>query len=116
MNLLFLPEYWKNRVFQVYGIGCKVGAMEKVSAGIPKECDKLGTVMCNPILQARMLEQEETDLNVVVGLCVGHDSLFFKYSAAPVTTLLVKDRVLGHNPAAALYTAASYYGKLYEDE
>lgn len=105
----------EKRGFQVYGIGCKVGAMKKVSAGIPKECDKLGAVMCNPIMQAKLLEKEDTDLNVVVGLCVGHDTLFFRYSAAPVTTLIVKDRVLGHNSAAALYTSSSYYDKLFEE-
>lgn len=44
----------------------------------------------------------------VMGLCVGHDSLFYKYSDALVT-LIAKDRVMGHNPAAALYTSNSYY-------
>ena len=37
---------------------------------------------------------------MLVGLCVGHDSLFIKYSEAPVTTLVTKDRVLAHNPVA----------------
>ena len=69
--------------------------------------------MCNPILQARLLEEEGTDFNIVVGLCVGHDSLFYKYSKAPTTTLIVKDRVTGNNPAAVLYTSQSYYKKLY---
>ena len=68
--------------------------------------------MCNPILQAKMLNQAKTDLNVVVGLCVGHDSLFYKYSEAITTTMITKDRVLGHNPAAALYTAETYYKRL----
>ena len=72
--------------------------------------------MCNPIHQSRRLNKEETDLNILVGLCVGHDSLFYKYSKAPVTTLVVKDRVLGHNPVAALYTADSYYGKIMGDQ
>lgn len=67
--------------------------------------------MCNPILQARLLNEAKTDLNVVIGLCVGHDSLFYRYSEAYVTTLVTKDRVTGHNPAAALYTARSYYKK-----
>jgi len=52
------------------------------------------------------------ELNVLVGLCVGRDSLFFRYSEAPVTVLMVKDRVTGHNPAAALYTSESYYRRL----
>ena len=68
--------------------------------------------MCNPILQARVLNREKTDLNIAIGLCVGHDALFSKYSDAPVTTLIAKDRVLGHNPVAALYSG--YYKKLYE--
>lgn len=54
----------------------------------------------------------KTDLNIAIGLCVGHDALFSKYSDAPVTTLIAKDRVLGHNPVAALYSG--YYKKLYE--
>ena len=37
-------------------------------------------------------------MNFLVGLCVGHDSLFIKYSEAPRTTLVTKDRVLAHNP------------------
>lgn len=47
-----------------------------------------------------------------MGLCVGHDCLFNRHSAAPVTTLVAKDRVLANNPAGALYTAGSYYRKL----
>jgi len=46
---------------------------------------------------------------------VGHDSLFIKYSKAPVTTLITKDRVLGHNPAAALYTSGFYYKRLFDE-
>jgi uncharacterized metal-binding protein len=48
----------------------------------------------------------------VIGLCVGHDSLFFMHSKAPATVLVAKDRVLGHNPVAALYTTHSYYRRL----
>ena len=68
--------------------------------------------MCNPILQAELLNDAKTDLNIIMGLCVGHDSLFIKYSNALVTSGVTKDRVLGHNPAAALYTADTYYQKL----
>ena len=64
------------------------------------------------ILQAKLLNREKTELNVVIGLCVGHDSLFYKYSEAPVTTLVAKDRVLAHNPVGALYQADKYYRKL----
>jgi uncharacterized metal-binding protein len=54
----------------------------------------------------------ETDFNIVFGLCVGHDSLFMRYSQALCTTLVVKDRVTGHNPLAALNLHSSYYRRL----
>lgn len=98
--------------FQVYGAACKVGAAPKASIGIPAACEEVGRNMCNPVLQAELLNRAGTDLNLVVGLCVGHDSLFYRYSQAFCTTVITKDRVLGHNPAAALYTAGSYYKRL----
>ena len=97
--------------FEAYAIICKVAGKEKSSIGIPSKCEEIGAAMCNPILQARLLNEAKTDLNVVIGLCVGHDSLFYKYSDAYVTTLVTKDRITGNNPAAALYTAQSYYKK-----
>lgn len=103
-----LANILRNHGFEVFGVACKAGAVKKSSIGIPKECEQIGVNMCNPIHQAMRLNQEETDFNIVMGLCVGHDSLFYKYAEAPVT----KDRVLGHNAVAALYTADSYYGKI----
>ncbi len=97
--------------FEPYAIICKVAGKTKSSIGIPKQCEEIGAAMCNPILQARLLNEAKTDLNVVIGLCVGHDSLFYKYSEAYVTTLVTKDRVTGNNPAAVLYTSGSYYKK-----
>lgn len=97
--------------FEPYSVICKVAGQPKTSMGIPARCESIGAAMCNPILQARLLNEARTDLNVVIGLCVGHDSLFYKYSDAYVTTLVTKDRVTGNNPAAALYTANSYYRK-----
>lgn len=100
--------------FEPYAVICKVAGKAKSSIGIPGECESIGAAMCNPILQARLLNEAHTDLNVVIGLCVGHDSLFYKYSEAYVTTLVTKDRVTGNNPAAALYTAESYYKKKFK--
>ena len=102
---------------QPYGVACKVGRTDKLQLGIPEE-KKLRPgnfeAMCNPILQAMLLNREETDFNVIIGLCVGHDTLFMKYSKAPVTTLVVKDRVLAHNPIGALYNLDIYYKRLLE--
>jgi len=98
-----------------YGIACKAGSIDKTELGIPDEgkvCPGGFEPICNPVLQALLLNQEGTELNVICGLCVGHDSLFIKYSEAPVTTLIAKDRVLIHNPAAALYSLDFYSKRL----
>jgi uncharacterized metal-binding protein len=65
--------------------------------------------MCNPISQAMLMNAAKTDFNILLGLCVGHDSLVLKYSEAFCTVLAAKDRVFGHNPLAAVYTLDSYY-------
>ena len=105
----------KAQGLESYSAICKVGSVDKTEIGILEEHKiRPGTheSMCNPILQARILNYQKTDLNVVLGLCVGHDSLFIKYSEALVTNLVTKDRITGHNPVAALYTAHSYYNRL----
>lgn len=103
-----ITEYLK-KDFEVYMVVCKNGG--NLKSNLEMEQIKPGTeeVMCNPIGQALFLNQKKTDMNIICGLCVGHDMLFTKYSAAPVTTIIVKDRVLGHNPAAVLYSG--YYRK-----
>lgn len=89
--------------FEVTGVGCKVGEMQHQEVGIKPELCKPGAVpLCNPVMQAQMLNEAGTQLNVVVGLCVGHDSLFMKYSDAICTTAVVKDRMLDNNPVLAL--------------
>ncbi len=101
--------------FKVQAICCKVGSIEKERIGL-RDAEKVHPgqfeAMCNPVAQATLLAAAETQLNVVIGLCVGHDSIFFMHSRAPVTVLVAKDRVLGHNPVAALYTSHSYYRRL----
>jgi uncharacterized metal-binding protein len=93
---------------------CKAGSIDKGEIGIAEDVKlKAGfEACCNPILQARLLNREKTQLNVIMGLCVGHDALFCRHSKAPVTTLVAKDRLLGHNPVAGLYTAKSYSRRL----
>ena len=105
--------------FDVFGVCCKVAGTKKACVGITEEQlagFKTGPIMCNPIMQAKLLNNENTDLNIVMGLCVGHDSLFLKYAKSPCVSLVIKDRVLGNNPAAALYTTSSFYSKLLEPQ
>ena len=102
--------------FEVYSAICKVGSVNKTDIGVEEEYTCVtGNVMCNPILQAKLLNKQKTDLNVVVGLCVGHDSLFYKYANGISTTLVTKDRVLAHNPVGALYQAEAYYKRLLQE-
>jgi len=105
-----IAEYLK-RDFEVFLIICKHGGIPKKQLSLPQISQDEGReeIMCNPIGQAEYLNQHQTELNIICGLCIGHDILFTQNSSAPVTTIIVKDRVLGHNPAAALYT--SYYRK-----
>lgn len=112
-----LARILRKHGFEVYGAACKIGSFEKKSVGVADEdMVNTGFVMCNPIMQAEVLNEAGTDFNVVMGLCVGHDSLFYKYSEALVTTLVAKDRVLAHNPVGALYQIGSYYKKLMKDD
>lgn len=101
--------------FEPLSVCCKAGSIDKLELGLA-ESDKVrpGTFepACNPIAQAEICNRLETDMNIIVGLCVGHDMLFNKYSKAPVTTLVVKDRVTGHNPVAVLYGQNFYFKRL----
>jgi uncharacterized metal-binding protein len=99
--------------FAVYTVCCKAGSIDKEAVGI-RDDEKVRPgqyeAMCSPVGQAALLAKAGTEFNVVIG----HDSLFFMHSKAPATVLVAKDRVLGHNPVAALYTSHSYYKRLTE--
>jgi uncharacterized metal-binding protein len=108
-------EIFESQGFRVDSVCCKVGSIPKEEIGLVDE-EKIRPgqfeALCSPIGQAMLLNEAGTGLNVVIGLCVGHDSLFFRHSTAPVTVLVAKDRVTGHNPAAVLYTSNSYYQRI----
>jgi uncharacterized metal-binding protein len=101
--------------FTVVSGVCKVGRVPKETIGIRDDQKvRIGCFesMCNPIAQAYLFNEEKTEFNVMMGLCVGHDSLFLKYAQAPCTVFAVKDRLLGHNPLAAIYNIDGYYRAL----
>jgi uncharacterized metal-binding protein len=111
-----VTEILENQGLQVVSARCKMGGIPKEKIGIKPE-QKIGgplscEPMCNPIAQAEVLNSEKVDMAVMLGLCLGHDTLFFQYCRVPVTVLAVKDRVTGHNPLAAIYLSSSYYGRL----
>lgn len=89
------------RFFKITPICCKVG-------GIPNECSELmgesTNGVCNPMGMAAIFNLLKTDVNIILGLCIGCDIIFTKHSVAPVTTLFVKDKFLANNPIAAMYS------------
>jgi uncharacterized metal-binding protein len=100
------------RFFEVHPVCCKVGgklladpwatSMQPVTADFSE-------ISCNPEGQAAVLNRLGTDLNIIVGLCMGADCVFTEASDAPVSTLFVKDKSLANNPIGALYS--DYYLK-----
>ena len=110
-----VEEIFTEYGFEVVSVCCKAGNTSKDIIGISDD-EKIykGTdeSMCNPIFQAKALTHEQVDFNILLGLCVGHDSLFLKFTDIPTTVLAVKDRVTGHNPMAAIYQSQSYYKKI----
>ncbi|MGP8336987.1 MAG: DUF1847 domain-containing protein [Methanosarcinaceae archaeon] len=95
--------------FDVFSVCCKVCGIDKDQYHLNKLHNDGFEAICNPIGQALVLNDKKTELNIILGLCIGHDIIFTRYSNAPVTTLAVKDRVLAHNPLGAIYS--NYYLK-----
>jgi uncharacterized metal-binding protein len=106
----------ENKGFEVISVCCKTGSVPKERIGIKPDQKIAGSdnweSMCNPIMQARVLNAAKVDFAIMLGLCIGHDTLFIKYCRVPMTVIAVKDRVTGHNPLATLYTVNSYYSRL----
>ena len=83
--------------FEVYAVNCKESGL--------KGCDiseEIKGACCDPVYQARWLNEKQTDFNINVGLCLGHGLLFEKHSKAAVTTFLVKSFAHNHNIVDAL--------------
>jgi len=111
-----LSQILESHGFEVASAACKNGGVPKEAIGL-KDSEKIRPggheSMCNPVSQAELLNEAGCEFNIVLGLCVGHDSLFFKHSNGLATTLVAKDRVLAHNPVGALYLADSYYSRVW---
>ncbi len=100
------------RFFDVFPVCCKIGGVSVDDPFSFKNADsdrgeRRKYIACNPRGQAEALNKLGTDLNVIVGICIGADSIFTHASDAPVTTLFVKDKSLANNPIGALYS--DYY-------
>jgi uncharacterized metal-binding protein len=128
-----LTQILEIKGFEVKSICCKSGSNFEEDIGLRNDIDlkyvfestnnsniitnqKTSIPLCNPIAQAFLLNGEKTDLNILLGLCTGHDALFIKHSKAPVTPLIVKDRRTLHNPAAAIYGSNHFFSRLLSPE
>ena len=109
-----LAKILESHGFEVVSAACKVGGIEKSVIDVGPD-DRVfpwraHESMCNPVAQAMILNAEKTEFDLLLGLCVGHDTMFFKYAEAPVTVVAVKDRLLANNPLGAIYS--NYYAHL----
>jgi uncharacterized metal-binding protein len=86
---------------------CRVGAVDHDAIHLPKAHPERFAAICNPVAQARLLNERKVDLVAQVGLCVGHDLVLQEECDAPITTMVVKDRALDHHTVTALRPAAT---------
>lgn len=100
----FCAEYFKNAGIAVESVCCKTCSIDKGMLDLEKIKPDQREAMCNPKLQEKILNEGRTEVNFIIGLCVGHDMIFTKESAAPVSSLITKDRVLANNPAGVVYS------------
>lgn len=98
----YIAQYFE-KFFTVHSVCCKVCGYDKKNLELEQINSDRFEAMCNPAVQARLLNEAGTELNFTVGLCVGHDMIFNRNSDAPVSALVAKDRLLAHNPLGAIY-------------
>ena len=98
-----IAQLFRGAGLDVLTVACHIGGVHEREHLVPEEYWSKNATTCNPIAQAQILNEEGAEMNFTIGLCIGHDALFNKYSEAPVVGLMVKDRVTAHNPTAILY-------------
>ncbi|WP_031516928.1 DUF1847 domain-containing protein [Desulfofalx alkaliphila] len=101
-----------SKEFEVMSVCCKLCGLDKKDFDVPKVKDGRFEAICNPVGQAEILNRSNVDINVLIGLCVGHDILFTKYAKAPCTVFAVKDKLLANNPLGVVYSG--YWRKRYK--
>ena len=101
----YIAKFFRQKDFEFFSVCCKTCSVAKKELGLKQVKPELDhEAMCNPKMQARFLAENGTELFIACGLCVGHDAIFNGSCPGPVTTLVVKDRLLAHNPLGAIYS------------
>jgi len=90
-----ISDALRSEGLKVSAVSCTVGGVSQNEIN-SESC--IHNVSCNPIGQAAQLNNDNVDLVLSMGLCLGHDILFNKYIDAPHSVLAVKDRVHEHSP------------------
>lgn len=104
-EMRYINRYFENQGFEVFSVCCKNCSVGKNELNLKQVKPELThEAMCNPKFQAKFLSDQQVELFISVGLCVGHDAIFNANCQGPVTTLVVKDRLLAHNPLGAIYS------------
>ena len=99
-----LIEEYFSKFFEVESVCCKVCGIGKDKIGLEQIKEGVRETMCNPLMQAKILKDQDVEFCITVGLCVGHDALFTGACSVPVSCLVAKDRGLAHNPLGAIYS------------
>jgi uncharacterized metal-binding protein len=94
-----VKDYFKREGIKIKTVSCTVGGLKQDEVN---QSSCIHKVSCNPLGQAKQLNDEGIDFVMIMGICLGHDILLQKNLAADFTTLVVKDRVFNHNPLEAL--------------
>ena len=101
----YIAKFFQQEGFEFYSVCCKNCSVGKDKLGLKQLKEELPhEAMCNPKIQAQLLGEKGVELYLSCGLCVGHDAIFNQNCSGPVTTLVVKDRLLAHNPLGAIYS------------
>lgn len=96
-----------SQYFIVYSACCKTSGIDKTDQNVPYiNPNAKFESACNPVGQAKISNKLGVDLSIQIGICLGHDIALETYTVSPTITFAPKDRVLGHNTLAALYSGA----------
>jgi uncharacterized metal-binding protein len=107
-------EILEKNGFKVVSVCSKAAAMTADEIGITgkkagSKTDGKGTIN-NGVVMAELLNSEKTDMNILIGLGVGQDSLFYKYAKAFSVPLMIRDRVYGGATMESIYQSFNSWG------
>lgn len=98
---------------EVVSVSCCNCGINIKDIGVPLPEGVEFDAACNPVGQARLMNEQGVEYNLVMGLCLGHDSLFMRHANAMSTVVAVKDPATAHCPTKVLYLYNNYYERFF---